>query len=975
MGGERCTVRVSNIPLTAIAQELFSFFESTIGPCSVFACEIFTERKNWKSRGFGRVQFETTDAANKAHLLSIQGKLEFQRAHLALSPSFEDVIFRPVDARRRVLGGVLHAGFMSGEDCMSVLESWRVVKAELMPERKRVEFWVGVGEGNGECYRLEIQFGDLVGVFGCGLRGGKSNALLLKVKYAPRIYYKISGPTLASKFSSDRYHVCREDFEFLWVRTTDFSGQKSIGQSSCFCWEIADELTCSEILTGFPLYEELENLTTRQGKLICPASELVPIINPPTYPKLEYEILFRLNSLVHAQKIGAAAVNDKLLDLLRGLAIETANTILLKLQKMKSTCCEPMKFIQNHLNSMKSPMRLPLSCQKLLLEKNLMSCHRVLVTPSKVFFLGPELETSNYVVKHYAAYASDFIRVSFVEEDWTKLPPDSISMRIEHGVFSDPHRTRIYDRILAILRDGIVIGDKKFEFLAFSASQLRSSSVWMFASNDAVCAESIRQWMGCFSKIRSVSKCAARMGQLFSSSLQTFNVPKHDVQIIPDIEMVTDGIKYCFSDGIGKISLSFARQVAQKCGLDKIPSAFQIRYGGYKGVVAIDHTSFWKLSLRRSMLKFDSKNTMLCITKWSESMPSYLNREIVCLLSTLGIADENFELIQGEQMRLLDGMLTNRDMALNVLEGMTGGSTKVDLAQMLLQGYEPNEEPYLSMMLKAHREYQLSEIRSKCRVFVPKGRVLMGCLDEKGILDYGQVCVHVTLTRSELEDMGQSYFQRTSEKTSVVVGKVLVTKNPCLHPGDIRVLQAVYNPELEDTGLIDCVIFPQKGARPHPNECSGGDLDGDLYFVCWDENLIPSKTDTPMDYIARNPRLMDQEVTLEEIQRFFVDYMISDTLGTISTAHLVLADREPTKAQSFKCLQLAKLHSMAVDFAKTGAPAEMPRILKPREYPDFLERTDQPMYTSPGILGKLYRATINHRKEQKTELIWSETVA
>lgn len=51
--------------------------------------------------------------------------------------------------------------------------------------------------------------------------------------------------------------------------------------------------------------------------------------------------------------------------------------------------------------------------------------------------------------------------------------------------------------------------------------------------------------------------------------------------------------------------------------------------------------------------------------------------------------------------------------------------------------------------------------------------------------------------------------------------------------------------------------------RPHPNECSGGDLDGDLYFVCWDENLIPSKTDTPMDYIARKPRLMDHEVTLE----------------------------------------------------------------------------------------------------------------
>jgi RNA-dependent RNA polymerase len=47
---------------------------------------------------------------------------------------------------------------------------------------------------------------------------------------------------------------------------------------------------------------------------------------------------------------------------------------------------------------------------------------------------------------------------------------------------------------------------------------------------------------------------------------------------------------------------------------------------------------------------------------------------------------------------------------------------------------------------------------------------------------------------------------------------------------------------------------------------------------------------------------------------------------------------------------------MAVDFAKTGAPAEMPRALRPREYPDFMERWEKPMYISNGVLGKLYRA-------------------
>jgi len=36
-GKERPTVKISNIPFTAIAQDLFEFFESTIGKGTVFA--------------------------------------------------------------------------------------------------------------------------------------------------------------------------------------------------------------------------------------------------------------------------------------------------------------------------------------------------------------------------------------------------------------------------------------------------------------------------------------------------------------------------------------------------------------------------------------------------------------------------------------------------------------------------------------------------------------------------------------------------------------------------------------------------------------------------------------------------------------------------------------------------------------------------------------------------------------------------
>ncbi|OMO81567.1 RNA-dependent RNA polymerase, eukaryotic-type, partial [Corchorus capsularis] len=970
---DRPTLRISNIPQTAIAADLFQFLESKVGPRTVYAIEILTDHKDWKSRGFGRVQFVTLEAKSKAHFLSLHNQLLFKSHSLQLSETYDDIIPRPIRADHRLDAGILHGGFMVQDDRFRVLEKWEGVRGWLMPERRRLEFWVSY---NDECYKLDLLFDDISETVGCKFNGSTCNALLLRVKFAPRIYQKVSGPNIASKFRPGRYRMCQDNYDFLWVRTTDFSIVKSIGQSNSFYWEFSAGLSRSDMFYCFPCYREDMGVTLEHGPENMSECEIVPLVKGPSDSKLAYEILFQLNSLVHTQKISIAAVDTDLIDILSGLPIQTAVRILQKFHKLQSTCYDPVSFVKTKLLVSEENFHgLPLSPYERLIRHNVMSCHRALVTPSKIYCFGPELEKSNYVVKHFAEYASDFMRVTFVEEDWSKLSANAISTSIQLGILPKPSRTKIYHRILSVLQNGIVIGDKRFEFLAFSASQLRSNSVWMFASNDKVKAEDIREWMGCFKKIRSISKCAARMGQLFSSSSPTLEVPVQDVDIIPDIEVTTDDTDYCFSDGIGKISLPFARQVAMKCGLNlenEIPSAFQIRYGGYKGVVAVDRNSFKKMSLRRSMLKFDSNVRMLNVTKWSESMPCFLNREIVALLSTLGIKDEVLEKLQEDQLCVLGKMLANREAALDALQSIGGADSKNILVNMLLQGYEPNVEPYLSMMLLAHHESLLSDLKTRCRIFVPKGRVLLGCLDETGVLNYGQVFVRLKLRKAELECPDQSYFHKVDEKTAIVIGKVVVTKNPCLHPGDVRVLEAVYDAQLEEKGLVDCLVFPQKGERPHPNECSGGDLDGDQFFISWDKDLIPCQTDAPMDYTARRPRIMDHDVTLEEIHKFFVDYMINDNLGAISTAHLVHADRELDKARSTKCLELADLHSMAVDFAKTGAPAQMPKALKPREFPDFMQRTEKPTYISNGVLGKLYRATNNFMVEERSKKMAEE---
>jgi len=127
----------------------------------------------------------------------------------------------------------------------------------------------------------------------------------------------------------------------------------------------------------------------------------------------------------------------------------------------------------------------------------------------------------------------------------------------------------------------------------------------MFASHQGLTASDIRKWMGDFRNIRNVAKYAARLGQSFSSS---------------------NGTKYIFSDGVGKISADFAMEVAMKCKLKCFaPSVFQIRYGGYKRIVAVDPRSNWKFSLRKSMLKFQSENITLDVLACSKYQPCFLN--------------------------------------------------------------------------------------------------------------------------------------------------------------------------------------------------------------------------------------------------------------------------------------------------------------------------------------------------------------
>ncbi|KAK9903772.1 hypothetical protein M0R45_000949 [Rubus argutus] len=790
----------------------------------------------------------------------------------------------------------LHFGSKISKEQFSVLWTKSDVSVKFSMELKSIYFFFSYA-----CveYKLELPSETICWIELHRPYDQSAKFLLFQLRGAPRIYKK--DVTVASK----------------WIREVDFTPSCCIGQSSSLCLELPLECALPDLHKSFVHYKENKGLfVLKSGNTFSCNSAFVPIVAPPQGIDLPYKILFKINSLAQHGCIPGEALDfnfHALVDPTR-IRIEYVECALDKLFNSKECCYEPERWLLEQYDMYAASKRVPRS-PTISLEEGFVYVHRVLVTPSKVYFCGPEVNLSNRVLRNYPEDADNFLRVSFVDEDLGKM--HSVDLCSRTSSTEDERRTRVYERIFSTLRDGIVIGGKKFEFLAFSSSQLRENSVWM-------------------------------LGQSFSSSRETFSVGPDEIEDIPDVESERGGIQYCFSDGIGKISADFAENVARKCGKSTTPSAFQIRYGGYKGVVAVDPTLSKKLSLRKSMFKFKSHNTTLDVLAWSRYQPCFLNRQLITLLSTLGVRDRVFEKKQKQAMNQLEGILTDPLKAQEALELMFQGEATNMLKEMLMC-YRPNEEPFLALMLQSFCGSKLVELRSRTRIFVQNGRSMMGCLDETGTLEYGQVFVQCS-HHAIFNGMTTS---TASQDNFTVRGKVVVAKNPCLHPGDVRVLNAVDVPALHH--MVDCVVFPQKGKRPHPNECSGSDLDGDVYFVSWDRDLIPPKQTQPMSYTPAPTVELDHDVTMEEVQESFTNYIVNDNLGIIANAHLVFADRERRLAMSAKCMNLAELHSHAVDSPKTGVLVKLPRSLRVKVYPDFMEKIDKPPYESKRVIGKLFR--------------------
>ncbi|KAJ5594295.1 uncharacterized protein N7459_000503 [Penicillium hispanicum] len=575
------------------------------------------------------------------------------------------------------------------------------------------------------------------------------------------------------------------------------------------------------------------------------------------------------------------------------------------------------------------------------------------ITPTTVYYNTPTVDISNRVTRRYAQYSDHFLRVRFTDEKTVG--------RIRSAINNT--EDELFTRVKNTLANGITIGNRHYEFLAFGNSQFREHGAYFFASFPGLTAADIRAWMGQFNHIRNIAKYAARLGQCFSTTRAVTGCPV-EVQKIADI--TRNG--HVFSDGVGKISKFLAEMIMSELSIKSPtsthPSAFQFRLGGCKGMLVVSPDPEPKqVLIRPSQLKFETVHGGLEVIRWSQYSLATLNRQLILVLSALGISDAIFHRKLNNMLTSFDNAMSNDARATSLLQTFVDpNQVTLKLSEMVSAGFRQANEPFVMSMLGLWKAWHLKGLKEKAKIVIDQGANLLGCLDETGTLKGHSN--HDSPDRdtrdAKIAALPEIFVQICrAEKggaLEVIEGICILARNPSLHPGDIRVVRAVDRPELRH--LIDVVVFPQTGDADIPGMCSGGDLDGDDYLVIWDPDLIPSNWFTnPMKYTSRKGPDLDHNVTVDEITSFFVMYMKNDCLPRIAHAHMAWADWLAHGVTEKKCLRLAQLHSDAVDYNKTGGVAVMTRDLEPRRWPHFMEkknkRPDQ-IYHSRKILGQLY---------------------
>ncbi|EGT33463.1 hypothetical protein CAEBREN_18731 [Caenorhabditis brenneri] len=642
---------------------------------------------------------------------------------------------------------------------------------------------------------------------------------------------------------------------------------------------------------------------------------------------------------------------------------------------------------------------------------------KALLTTTRKIYLAPEMIMSNRAVTGVDHDGTRIIRTTIRDDNFQKMRQYQLGDLLS-------------EKVMRRLKKGFVIMGRSFSYLASSNSQMREGGTYHMERFNKKQLDldypgihlrkipsgykpkilAYRKKLGKFEKTGSISKAMARLGQCFTQARACIGIEigNQDYQMVPDAigGKNANGAPYMYTDGVGMISARLAQKIAKSMKLPNgfVPSAYQIRFRGLKGMLVVDPSldnkaDYFKDIYRRGLMRKETNSeeidlapyTFKCLfresqmkfhsskggkdkwpielVKWSSPTPVTLNRPFINILDQVSALQslDCHKRICGRIEELLDiemdsftDCIINEDKCRSKLEGMP---RRVHFPSLWRRnGFSLCTEPFFRALIKAAIDFSMMRLLKKVNIPIPSnvGRSMFGVTDETGLLQYGQVFVQYT------ENVNNKHPSGVSGK--ILKGPLMVTKFPSMCEGDVRMYEAVDIPELRH--LENVIVFPQNGPRSMPDEMAGSDLDGDEYAVIWDPFLFFERNETAFAYCNDKP---EKKLNIDEMDEgmnvFYAEFMNQEDVGITATNHLHQSDQYGINSKV--CNILAEKNAMLLDYSKSGvAPSpltfnwdkhpETKKWVPPEKSerkPDFANNrfSMNQTYQSSRLLGTLHR--------------------
>ncbi|EFC40243.1 predicted protein [Naegleria gruberi] len=505
---------------------------------------------------------------------------------------------------------------------------------------------------------------------------------------------------------------------------------------------------------------------------------------------------------------------------------------------------------------------------------------------------------------------------------------------------------------------GIVHEGHKYCLLGTSNSGLKGDSC-IFYNSTLLNLEILKQMLGTFEKAEEHGprKVASRVGLSMGTSTPSIVEWKQDdIQIISDDIAVTDGagmavedffeqvlentysVPYFFMDKLFESDTKQGRLFEKNF---KNISAMQVRILGAKGVIQKVNKSMWaellkkhklpsntKVILRNSMVKFEGNYSIynkIDILNVARVHGGNINRNIMsCLLQMTTNEEEMEKLFKNFYETQLMEIVENKDnpeYLCNVLLSQSGETSQESIARDLIMAEHSLDNYFISSVVKDNIESKFESMVSdklsmKCKH--PGFLSGMGVYDESSTLKHDEVHIPCSKLIRSLD--------------YAKIDKVLVYRNPLAYEGDIQCLKLVKHPPTEFLqSRRDVIVFghnPNYKKVPEPLcYMAGGDLDGDLYEIIFDpeivklfdQNLKPKLNYNDGAATNKVTKTVKNSLSMEDVRKTVLEMM--EQSSKISEVYLkTMCWREDSSKVGIDIkLKLSKMYHDSIDTIKGSA--------------------------------------------------------